>query len=45
MITLIKTLLKPHMQLYYIINGIIFRLRFYTYELLDVIFFILPLQD
>ena len=32
MLTLIKALLKLHMQLYYIINGEISQLGFYTYK-------------
>ena len=32
MITLIKALLKLHMQLYYIIDGVISQLQFYTYN-------------
>ena len=32
MTTLIKALVKPYMQLYYIVNGIISQLRFYTYN-------------
>ena len=41
MLTLIKALLKLHMQLYYIFNGIIYQLD----VVLDVVLsFILPLQ-